>query len=50
MIQADQLFYLVSFNNVTIVNPRWPNTNAVYQQLHFPDFVMSIDAVNILGR
>ncbi len=35
---------------VTIINPFWTNTNAIYQQLHFDGLVVSIDAVNIEGR
>ena len=46
-ITSDKLFYLVGFDVVTIINPFWTNTNAVYQQLYFDGLVLFIDAVNI---
>lgn len=49
-LSSDKLFYLVGFDQVVIINPLWSNTNAVYQQLHFPDLVLGVDAVNIDGR
>lgn len=51
-LTSDKLFYLVGLDRVTVINPYsvWANTGAVYQQLHFDDLVLTIDAVNIEGR
>lgn len=49
-LTSDRLFYIVGFNDVIVINPFWHNTNAVYQELHFKDLVLTIDAVNIEGR
>ncbi len=49
-LTSDKLFYLVGFDEVIIVNPLFPNSNAVYHQLYLKDLVLSVDAVNIDGR
>lgn len=49
-ITSDRLFYIVGFDVVTVINPFWANTNAVYQEFKFEGLVVFIDAVNIEGR
>ncbi len=49
-ITSDRLFYIVGFDVVTVINPFWTNTNAVYQEFKFEGLVVFIDAVNIEGR
>lgn len=49
-ITSDRLFYIVGFDVVTVINPLWTKTNAVYQEFKFEGLVVFIDAVNIEGR